>query len=194
MQEVLKTRRFALAVQLRKSGVITAAAALADPASWAPGGVAATTPAVAALYADFGVVAAHQLLSSMQHCVVQGAPGKARTTAVSLELALRVGAASPPHSIARGVSAVLLSFSAVSQLEKDTAVSRGALTWLVQVAAADDTFSAATRCRALAGAGNIAIGARDAAQLAPLQALVLHLLRPHAALGFDMLHGESDGM
>ena len=193
-QEEHKARRFALAAQLRKRGVVAAAATLADPAAWAPGGVAAPPAAVAELLRDGGVTAAFHLLTTLQQCTLQGAGDEARTTAVALDVALRVGAAAPPRSIERALSAYLLSYSAVSLQDKQAAVAAGALPWLVQAAGAEGAFMLPMRARALAGAGNIAHGALDTAQLAPLLDLVLRLLRPHSSRGFGALRGDEDAL
>ena len=181
---------YALAAQLRKRGVVAAAAVLADPASWAPGGAAEVPPAVAAVMTDHGVSSANIFLATLQQCMLQGVHGEARTTAISLDAALRVGAAAPPGSLARGLAACLLSYCAISLKDKDCAVERGAMTWLLHVAGAKDTYTPVVRARAIAGAGNIVRGARDAATIAPLLALLMRTLRRHVSRGFGMLRGD----
>jgi hypothetical protein len=97
-----------------------------------------------------------------------------------LALALSSSAASAPASLQRGLAAHLLSFAAPEVGDKAAAVDAGALPWCVD-AASDDTYAGFYRCRALAGAGNIARAAHSAAQLAPLLTLVRRLLTAHAA-------------
>ena len=126
--------------------------------------------------------------------MLQGVAGEARITATSLDVALRVGAAAPAASTARGLAAVLLSYSAVSPKDKELAVERGAMSWLLEVASAADTYTVTVRSRALAGAGNIMLGARDAADVAPLLALLIRLLHCllYVSRGVGMLHDGDD--
>ena len=170
-----------LVVQLHARGAVEAAAALAAPAAWVPGGSAALAPpAVAARYGDDALTSAANFLVALQQRVLAGAPGEERTTRILLPLALEVGGAAATGSLQRGLAAFLLSFAAPFREHKAAAIAAGAMRWSVEVAAAADTYAPATRARALAGAGNIAAEATDAASLEPLQVLSRDVLTAHA--------------
>jgi hypothetical protein len=182
-----EARTARLVAELCARGIVDAAVVLASHDSWAPDGGAALAPrAVCALYGDEAQTSATMFLALLQQRrlrrgVPQGVPpGDDRITDLLLALALTSGAASPRSSLQRGLAAFLLSFAAPEVGDKAVAVDEGALTWCVDVAA-DESYDNYFRCRALAGAGNIARAAHDVAQLAPLLALVRRLLTSHAA-------------